>query len=69
MFKTCRWGEAVDGRFARRNVAVYELKSAGVQKPEDVAKPSNRNDATFLAGVLGSTSLVAVLALNIPGAL
>ena len=47
---------------------VGELKQAGVKDPKQIAIPSVRNDAAFLASVLGVSSVVAVLALQLPGA-
>jgi hypothetical protein len=64
-----KWGKALDGRFTRRSVAIYELKSVGIQDPEQIAKPSTRNDMAFLASVLGVSSILGVLALQLPGEL
>jgi succinylarginine dihydrolase len=63
-----KWGKALDGTFTRRSVMIGELRNVGVKQPDQIAKPSVRNDTAFLGSVLGGSSIVAVLALQLPGA-
>eukprot|EP00850_Spirogloea_muscicola_P010418 SM000061S19245 [mRNA] locus=s61:317260:320032:- [translate_table: standard] len=44
-----------------------ELSSIGIKNAEKLATPSVRNDAAFLAAVVGGSSIVAVLAGQLPG--
>ncbi|KAK9828518.1 hypothetical protein WJX72_000520 [[Myrmecia] bisecta] len=63
-----KWGSALHGDgLRRRNVFLGELKRAGVQNPEAIAKPSVRNDASFLFTVVGVTSVIAVAGGFLPG--
>ena len=61
------WGKTEDS-LLRRNVFMNEIKRAGIQDPEAIAKPSVRNDAAFLITVVGSTSVAATVAgVALPG--
>eukprot|EP00850_Spirogloea_muscicola_P007231 SM000036S13275 [mRNA] locus=s36:299064:301836:+ [translate_table: standard] len=51
----------------RRNTFLRELSSIGIKNAEKLATPSVRNDAAFLAAVVGGSSIVAVLAGQLPG--
>ncbi|GJP29409.1 hypothetical protein CLOM_g16675 [Closterium sp. NIES-68] len=52
---------------ARRTASVRELTQVGIKNAEKLAVPSVRNDALFLATVVGSTSIIAVVASQLPG--
>lgn len=48
-----KWGTAVEDNLQRRNVFMGELKQMGIKQPDKIAVPSVRNDAAFLATVVG----------------
>ncbi|KAL3689155.1 hypothetical protein R1sor_015464 [Riccia sorocarpa] len=52
---------------SRRTTFIRELTTLGIKNAENLAVPSNRNDAAFLATVVGTTSVIAVLAGQLPG--
>ncbi|WOL15500.1 hypothetical protein Cni_G24281 [Canna indica] len=52
---------------SRRMTSLRELTSLGIKNAENLAIPSVRNDAAFLFTVVGSTSLLAVIAGQLPG--
>ena len=63
-----KYGAAVkDVPLAPRNVMLGELRQVGIKDPEAVARPSVRNDAAFLATVVGVSSVLAVLVGQLPG--
>ncbi|EFJ45868.1 hypothetical protein VOLCADRAFT_105755 [Volvox carteri f. nagariensis] len=62
-----KWGSAVSDALRRRNVFVGELRQVGIKNPDKIAVPSVRNDAAFLFSVVASTSILAVLAGQLPG--
>lgn len=62
-----KWGIAVDDYTPRRNMFQGELRQVGIKSPENIAKPSIRNDAAFLATVVGVCSVLAVAAMFLPG--
>lgn len=47
---------------SRRTTYMRELSGAGIKNPEELAIPSVRNDLAFLVTVVGTTSVLAVLA-------
>lgn len=53
--------------YARRSVLPGELRQAGIKSPDAIARPSVRNDAAFLATVVGVTSVAAVALGQLPG--
>ncbi|GFR49334.1 hypothetical protein Agub_g11362 [Astrephomene gubernaculifera] len=57
-----KWGCGVSEALRRRNVMLGELRQLGIKNPDKIAVPSVRNDAAFLFSVVGSTSLLAVVA-------
>lgn len=58
-----RWGKEMEDLPRRRNLFPRELKDAtGLEDTSAIARPSTRNDAVFLAGVVGGSSIAAVLA-------
>lgn len=58
-----KWGAGLDNPpLQRRPVALGELRLVGIKAPDAVAKPTVRNDAAFLATVVGGSSILAVLA-------
>ena len=58
-----KWGAGLDNPpLARRPVALGELRLVGIKAPDAVARPTVRNDAAFLATVVGGSSVLAVLA-------
>eukprot|EP00197_Chlamydomonas_leiostraca_P008890 CAMPEP_0202868502 /NCGR_PEP_ID=MMETSP1391-20130828/10913_1 /ASSEMBLY_ACC=CAM_ASM_000867 /TAXON_ID=1034604 /ORGANISM="Chlamydomonas leiostraca, Strain SAG 11-49" /LENGTH=335 /DNA_ID=CAMNT_0049548681 /DNA_START=69 /DNA_END=1076 /DNA_ORIENTATION=- len=57
-----KWGAWTEAPLARRTVMQGELRQVGIKQPGMIAVPSTRNDAAFLATVVVSTSLTAVLA-------
>ncbi|KAG6556555.1 hypothetical protein Mapa_001494 [Marchantia paleacea] len=52
---------------SRRTTFIRELTTLGIKNAEELAVPSTRNDAAFLATVVGTTSVIAVLAGQLPG--
>ena len=44
-----------------------ELRKVGIKAPEEIAKPSVRNDAAFLGTTVLTTSVIAVAAGSLPG--
>lgn len=63
-----KWGSAVsDGPLTSRNIMLGELRQVGIKDPEAVARPTVRNDAAFLATVVGASTLAAVLVGQLPG--
>lgn len=52
---------------SRRTTSLRELTSLGIKNAETLAIPSVRNDAAFLATVVGTTGFLAVLAGQLPG--
>ncbi|GIL79550.1 hypothetical protein Vretimale_12232 [Volvox reticuliferus] len=64
---TPKWGSAVTDALRRRNVFIGELRQVGIKNPDKIAVPSVRNDAAFLFSVVASTSVLAVLAGQLPG--
>lgn len=52
---------------SRRNTFMTELTRLGIKNAEELAIPSVRNDAVFLASVVGVTSVIAVAAGQLPG--
>lgn len=52
---------------SRRNTFMTELTRLGIKNAEELAVPSVRNDAVFLASVVGVTSVIAVAAGFLPG--
>eukprot|EP00898_Chlorokybus_atmophyticus_P004771 jgi/Chlat1/5295/Chrsp35S05196 len=54
-------------KLVRRAVNVNEITRMGVKNAESLAIPSERNNLAFLVTVVGSTSVVAVLAGQLPG--
>ena len=52
---------------SRRNTFMTELTRLGIKNAEELAIPSTRNDAVFLASVVGVTSVIAVAAGQLPG--
>ena len=59
-----KWGTAARESLntQRRSVSLGELKLVGVKAPDAVATPTVRNDAAFLATVVGGSSVLALLA-------
>jgi len=56
------------GRLLRRPISMGELKQMGIKAPDAIGRPSVRNDAAFLASVVGGSSVVAVvLGVTLPG--
>ncbi|KAG2489980.1 hypothetical protein HYH03_011609 [Edaphochlamys debaryana] len=65
---TPKWGSELTDALKRRNVFQGELRQVGIKSPDKIAVPSVRNDAAFLITVVGSTSLLAVVAgATLPG--
>ncbi|GLC40871.1 hypothetical protein PLESTB_000013900 [Pleodorina starrii] len=62
-----KWGSALTEALRRRNVFIGELRQVGIKHPDKIAVPSVRNDAAFLFSVVASTSILAVLAGQLPG--
>ncbi|CAO2828248.1 unnamed protein product [Amaranthus hypochondriacus] len=52
---------------SRRTTSLRELTTLGIKNAENLAIPSVRNDAAFLASVVGSTGFLALLAGQLPG--
>ncbi|CAI5524090.1 unnamed protein product [Closterium sp. Naga37s-1] len=52
---------------ARRTASVRELTQVGIKNAEKLAVPSVRNDALFLATVVGTTSILALAGTQLPG--
>ncbi|XP_021887452.1 uncharacterized protein LOC110806816 isoform X2 [Carica papaya] len=52
---------------SRRTTSLRELTTLGIKNAENLAIPSVRNDAAFLFTVVGTTSLLAILAGQLPG--
>ncbi|CAL9135375.1 unnamed protein product [Musa textilis] len=52
---------------SRRMTSLRELTTLGIKNAENLAIPSVRNDAAFLFTVVGTTSLLAVIAGQLPG--
>ncbi|BBN07864.1 hypothetical protein MPTK1_4g06870 [Marchantia polymorpha subsp. ruderalis] len=52
---------------SRRTTFIRELTTLGIKNAEELAIPSTRNDAAFLATVVGTTSVIAVVAGQLPG--
>ncbi|XP_021736640.1 uncharacterized protein LOC110703197 isoform X1 [Chenopodium quinoa] len=52
---------------SRRTTSLRELTTLGIKNAENLAIPSVRNDAAFLATVVGTTGFLAVLAGQLPG--
>ncbi|KAJ7561081.1 hypothetical protein O6H91_03G013200 [Diphasiastrum complanatum] len=50
-----------------RTTYIHELTTLGIKNAENLAVPSVRNDAAFLATVVGTTSVLAVFAGQLPG--
>jgi hypothetical protein len=48
-------------------IMLGELRQVGVQQPEVIGVPSVRNDAAFLATVVGTTSVLALVLGQLPG--
>ena len=63
--KTKMWSSTAN--LSRRNTFMTELTRIGIKNAEELAIPSVRNDATFLATVVGVTSVIAVAAGQLPG--
>ena len=58
-----KWGAALDDAaalVARKNVFPGELRQVGIKAPDKIAVPSVRNDAAFLATVVGALGLSCV---------
>lgn len=53
--------------YTRRSVMPGELRQAGIKQPDAIARPSVRNDAAFLATVVGVSSVLAVALGQLPG--
>jgi len=53
--------ESNRGLYERRSVLPGALRQAGIKAPDAIARPSVRNDATFLTAVVGVTSVMAVV--------
>lgn len=62
-----KWGGAATESVRRRSVFNGDLKLMGIKEPEKIARPTVRNDAAFIVAVVGGTSVVAVLAGQLPG--
>lgn len=62
-----KWGSSQTDALRRRNVMVGELRQVGIKTPDKIAIPSIRNDAAFLVTVVGTTSVLAVAAGQLPG--
>lgn len=52
---------------SRRMTSLRELTTLGIKNAENLAIPSVRNDAAFLATVVGTTGFLGVLAGQLPG--
>eukprot|EP00897_Mesotaenium_endlicherianum_P005970 jgi/Mesen1/5400/ME000268S04600 len=52
---------------SRRTTFLNELTRLGIKNAEALAVPSVRNDAAFLVTVVGTTSILAVIAGQLPG--
>lgn len=52
---------------SRRSTFIRELTTLGIKNAEKLGAPSVRDDVTFLLTVVGSTSLLAILASRLPG--
>lgn len=63
--RTKLWSSTAN--LSRRNTFMTELTRLGIKNAEELAIPSVRNDAAFLATVVGVTSVVAVAAGQLPG--
>ena len=44
-----------------------ELRQIGIKEPEVIGVPSVRNDAAFLAAVVGGSSVLALVLGQLPG--
>ena len=62
-----KWGSAATETVCRRSIFNGDLKLMGIKAPEKIAQPTVRNDAAFIVAVVGGTSVVAVLAGQLPG--
>lgn len=63
--QTKLWSSSAN--ISRRNTFMTELTRLGIKNAEELAIPSVRNDAVFLASVVGVTSVIAVAAGQLPG--
>lgn len=61
-----KWGRDVEN-LNRRNVFLGELRKVGIKQPEVIGKATARNEAAFLATTVGTTSLLALFAGQLPG--
>ncbi|KAI3850112.1 hypothetical protein MKW98_001056 [Papaver atlanticum] len=52
---------------SRRMTSLRELTTLGIKNAENLAVPSVRNDAAFLATVVGTTSVLAIITGQLPG--
>lgn len=62
-----KWNSASEDILARRNIGLGELRMVGIKDPQQIAKVSVRNDASFLISVVGITSVLAVVLGQLPG--
>lgn len=61
-----KWGEEGQS-LKRRTVFMGDLKLMGIKDPSKIATPTVRNDLSFIVAVVGSTSILAVAAGQLPG--
>jgi hypothetical protein len=54
-------------RRTRTQIMLGELRQVGVKQPDAIGVPSVRNDAAFLATVVGTTSVLALVLGQLPG--
>lgn len=61
-----KWGKEVES-LGRRNIFMGDLKLMGIKDPEKIAQPTIRNDLAFIVTIVGTTSVLAVAAGQLPG--
>lgn len=61
-----KWGKEGDS-LKRSSVFMGDLKLMGIKDPSKIATPTVRNDLSFIVAVVGSTSVLAVAAGQLPG--
>jgi hypothetical protein len=59
--------DSYTGRTMRRTIGLGDLKMLGMKNPESIGIPSVRNDAAFLAAVVGGSSILALALGQLPG--
>ncbi|KAK9814053.1 hypothetical protein WJX73_010787 [Symbiochloris irregularis] len=61
-----KWGAATES-LTRRTLMMNELRMVGIRNPEVIGKATVRNEAAFLGTVVLSSSLIALVAGQLPG--